>query len=235
MKQILVILISLFFLAVGVYSINEANMKSIFASSPGYERTVILDAGHGGEDGGAVADDGTNEKDINLMIANDIACFFDLFGIDYIATRTEDKSLSDEGLDTIRKRKVSDITNRFSLINGKENSVLLSIHQNFFPQKQYSGTQVFYTKNVKDSAILAQTIQDKVRNSLQPNNTREIKPSGDSVYLLDKAKTTSVMVECGFISNDSELQELKDSTYQAKLSYFIFRGTLDFLSGEKDV
>lgn len=236
MKKWIIILFATVLLTTGINIVNRANTFTYDdVAAQNNFRTVILDAGHGGEDGGAVAPDGTAEKKINLEITKDIGVFFDLFGINYIPVRTTDISVCDEGLDTIRKRKYSDIMNRAALVDSAPDSVLLSIHQNYFPVEKYSGTQVFFSKNTTDSEKLANMLQASVTETLQPNNKRTIKAGGSEIYLLDKAKTTSVLVECGFLSNPQELALLKDKNYQAKIAYRIFRGTYDFLAGKKDV
>ncbi|MCH5197912.1 MAG: N-acetylmuramoyl-L-alanine amidase [Oscillospiraceae bacterium] len=207
----------------GINAVNSESQNFI-------AETIILDAGHGGEDGGAVAADGTVEKDLNLMITKDVAAYFELFGIPYIPVRTEDISVCDEGLGTIRERKSSDILNRFALVNSIKNSILLSIHQNFYSDAKYSGTQVFYSDNNDSSKLLAGEIRKSVVEALAPDNTRKIKPSDSSIYLLYKAQTTSVLVECGFISNSSELEKLKSPVYDSQLAYFIFKGLLNYLN-----
>jgi len=232
------IIISFFALAavflISVITVSKNSSEGIKAASEisrkEIDETIILDAGHGGEDGGAVADDGTLEKDLNLIISNDTAAYFELFGIPYIPVRTEDISVCDEGLSTIRERKRSDIMNRYELINSTENSILLSIHQNFFTDSKYYGTQVFYSDNNESSKLLAGEIRKSVIDALAPDNTREIKPSDSSIYLLYKAETTSVLVECGFISNAEELSKLKTPVYDSQLAYFIFRGLLNYLN-----
>lgn len=191
---------------------------------------VILDAGHGGEDGGAVAADGTREKDINLQITKHIALFFDLFGIDYVSVREDDSLVGDNTLPSVRERKVSDIHRRMELVTQTPGAVLLSIHQNFFVREQYSGTQVFYAPDAAGSPELALSIQQAVVRMLQPDNQRQVKPTEGTVFLLDKASRTSVMVECGFLSNREELEMLKDSQYQAKLSYCVVRGLCDYIN-----
>lgn len=196
--------------------------------------TVILDAGHGGEDSGAVADDSIFEKDINLAITEKISLFFDIFGINYIKIRDSDISVGDTSLDTIRKRKASDINKRYDIINSYDDSVLLSIHQNMFPVDKYSGLQVFYA-DIDSSDVLAKSIQNSVCKAIQPDNTRKIKKCDSSVYLLDKAKVPSVMVECGFLSNKKELTLLQDSVYQNQLAYFICMGMYDYLISVGDV
>lgn len=236
MKFLCVFVSAIIIFSAGVF-VTSKNSTVTFEAIDAYnketEYTVVLDAGHGGEDGGAVAEDGTVEKEINLNITRNIALLFDLFGINYITVRTEDVSVCDDGLISIRKRKSSDLLNREELVNTTENAILLSIHQNFFTQSQYSGTQVFYSANREESAVLAEKIQEKVRTNLQPDNTREIKKSGDSIYLLYNAKQIAVMVECGFLSNKAELEKLKDPVYNAQLSYCIVTGLIDFL--KKDV
>ncbi len=234
MKYIISVSAALLFLAAGIYTIDRSYSYRPVKTDAQLTRIVILDAGHGGEDGGTSAPDGTPEKDINLLISNDIGAFFDFFGVDYIPVRTADVSVCDDGLDTVRKRKYSDIMNRYSLVNSISDSVLLSIHQNYFQQPEYSGTQVFYAEKTGDSKELAESIQNSVVTALQPENARAVKAADENIYLLHKAKTTSVMVECGFLSNPGECEKLKTNSYQTQMAYFIFRGTLNYLSDEKD-
>lgn len=235
MKKAIVLLFGVLLLIIGTARIHSVNTDIPSVASVQPLRTVILDAGHGGEDGGAVAPDGTKEKDLNLLMTDDVAAFFDLFGVPYIPVRTTDTSVCDDGLDTIRERKYSDIMNRAALARSVEDSVFVSIHQNMFSEPEYSGTQVFFSKNTPDSEVLAGMIQNSVVSTLQPDNTRNVKPAGSEIYLLHKAKNTSVLVECGFLSNPQELSRLKDKTYQMKIAYRIFKGVFEFLSEKKDV
>lgn len=233
MKFLCVFVSLIIFFSLGAFIVSKnstATFEAIESYNKTTEYTVVLDAGHGGEDGGAVAHDGTVEKNINLNFTKNISLLFDLFGIKYVTVRTQDVALSDGGLNTIRKRKSSDLLNREKLVNSTENAILLSIHQNFFTESQYSGTQVFYSANNEDSAVLAQEIQQNVRKYLQPENTRETKKSGDNIYLLYNAKQIAVMVECGFLSNENELEKLKDPAYNAQLSYCIVKGLIDFIN-----
>ncbi len=232
-KAVCILTVVLIFIS-GVITAGKSSYQTMteVTSPPVFQfgKTIILDAGHGGEDGGAVAPDGTMEKDLNLVIANTIASYFELFGIPYIPVRTTDESVCDPGLTTVRERKRSDILNRYALINDTPNSVLLSIHQNMFSEPKYNGTQVFYAGGDANSEQLASLIRDSVLTALQPDNTRAIKPSTDSIYLLYHAKTTSVLVECGFLSNENELQKLKDEAYESQISYYIFKAMLQYLS-----
>lgn len=201
---------------------------TISDNSSSTKHIYILDAGHGGEDGGAVAADGTPEKDLNLSVSEKTHIFFVLFGLDHISVRKSDTSVCNEGLDTIRSRKISDIHNRYDLVNNTPNSILLSIHMNKFTEEKYKGTQVFYSPLVSESANIASIIQETIINMLQPNNKREVKPTNGTVYLLDKAQRPSVLIECGFLSNNEELKLLKNDTYQSKLSYFITRSIIGY-------
>lgn len=198
------------------------------------EVTVILDAGHGGEDGGAVAYDGTEEKDINLEITSKIAALFDIFDINYVEIRNSDCSVGDLSLDTVKERKTSDIKKRFEIVNSTENSLLLSIHQNMYSVEKYSGLQVFYAPGCTESELLADSIQNTVKTALQPENTRKIKQSDKSIFLLYNAENPSVLVECGFMSNFEELNKLKTEEYQCKLAYFITSGLIKYLTVSKE-
>lgn len=192
--------------------------------------TVLIDAGHGGVDGGAVAGDGTEEKHINLQIALLLEQQLGALGIRTAMTRTTDESIHDSSAQTIREKKVSDIHNRMQLMEETENCIFVSIHQNKFSDTSLNGTQVFYSPNTTASAQLAQTIQTSVRSLLQTENTREIEKSGSSIYLLYYARKPAVLVECGFLSNTAELEKLKEGTYQKQLAFCIAAGILEYLN-----
>ncbi len=204
-------------------SLNTAKYKS-----------VIIDAGHGGVDGGTSADDGTLEKDLNLQIAMKLNEMLKSFGVETILIRDSDISIHDDTAKTIRQKKVSDLKNRLNIINNTDESVFVSIHQNHFGESKYHGTQIFYSKNNPDSQTLADCIRMPVVSYLQPDNTREIKQSGTEIYLLNNAQSPSVMVECGFLSNSDETNRLKDENYQRKLAFIISLGIIDYFSKTED-
>ena len=199
------------------------------------ESVIIVDAGHGGVDGGAVAKDGTLEKDINLSIAHKLYDLLRMNGIQTKMTRSEDISIHDPDAQTIRQKKVSDIHNRLRMLNETENAMLVSIHQNHYSRPKYHGTQVFYSGNHPQSSILADSIQRTVSALLQPDNTRETKKSGTQIYLLYHAQQPAVMVECGFLSNDAETELLKTDNYQYKLAVSIYNGILNYFSDAEEV
>ena len=184
---------------------------------------IIIDAGHGGFDGGAEAADGTNEKDLNLAIALKVGDFARAFGYETVMTRSEDRALCD-GISATRKNKVEDMKNRLSVIEKNSDAIFVSIHINKFEASSVNGAQVFFSPNNENSMALSENIQSSISSHLQPDNKRVIKKSGDGIFLLKKAQIPSVLVECGFLSNTRELSLLKDNIYQSKLAFSIVLG-----------
>ncbi|HIZ55511.1 MAG TPA: N-acetylmuramoyl-L-alanine amidase [Firmicutes bacterium] len=191
---------------------------------------IIIDAGHGGLDGGTVGVNGMSEKDINLDIALKLQDFLTISGYDVVMTRTEDVSIHDDSAHTVADKKRSDLQKRLKIVNNNPNSITVSIHQNFFTEGKYSGAQMFYgTKNVL-SEYMATCIQDTFVEYLQPENTRQIKPIGSEVYLIHNATTPAVLVECGFLSNPEEAALLATDEYRNKVAFTIFKGIISFLN-----
>ena len=193
---------------------------------------IILDAGHGGFDGGAVAGDGTLEKDINLNMALNVNEMLKSCGYDVILTRDTDVGTESDPSASISKRKVSDLKNRLKLINSYESGIFVSIHLNKFTTSTANGAQVFYSKNNAKSSVLGQSIQNSIVELLQPENERVIKQGTKSTYLLYNAQIPSVIVECGFLSNAAELKKLKNENYQKEMSFAIFCGILNYINKE---
>lgn len=190
---------------------------------------IIVDAGHGGMDGGTSAADGTKEKDINLSIARKLNLLLVASGYKTVMLRNDDALIGDNSLSTIRARKVSDIRKRLEVAESYPESILVSIHQNYYSVPKYNGAQVFYSTNSPKSKILAQSIQDSVVNGLQPDNNRKIKAVGSDIYLLYNCTLPAVMVECGFMSNESEAEKLKTDSYQTQMALSIMQGILNYL------
>ncbi|MGN0485646.1 MAG: N-acetylmuramoyl-L-alanine amidase [Acutalibacteraceae bacterium] len=188
--------------------------------------TIIIDAGHGGEDGGASSSGGILEKDINLSIAKKVNDLLTLLGYHTVMIREDDRLIYDDSCETQRQKKVSDIHNRMEIMKKYPEGIFLSIHQNHFSQSKYTGAQVFYSKNDPQSKVIAQSIQDQIRAKLQPENSRKIKISGKEIYLLYNAVIPAVMVECGFLSNGGEALLLNDEEYQKKMSLAIAEGLI---------
>lgn len=190
---------------------------------------IVIDAGHGGVDGGSSGVDGTIEKDINLSIALKLRDMLEFYGFETVMTREVDESIHSQGANTIREKKVSDLHNRLSIINSTDNCLFISIHQNYFEQSKYSGTQVFYSPNNTESEKLAEIMQKTIVDMLQNDNTREIKKADKTLYLLHNAQKPAIMVECGFMSNEKELALLKSDDYQKQMALSITNGILKYL------
>ncbi len=182
---------------------------------------IIIDAGHGGEDGGATGRNGVLEKDLNLTLSAMLADLLRGAGYTVVQTRTEDRLLCDP--DTKKgHRKQGDLENRVKYTEKYPNSVLVSIHMNTFPTANCEGVQVWYSQNDERSAALAKQIQDGVKAHLQRDNNRRVKAATSSIYLLRHAKAPAVLVECGFLSTPSECERLCDTVYQQKLALVFF-------------
>lgn len=213
---------------------NGKTERAALVSAPSViqERTVILDAGHGGFDGGAIAADGTSEKDINLHITLQLGEYLRLCGYRVVYTRTEDTATDTIPGASVSRRKVDDMKQRLSFMKENPDAVFISIHLNKFTAGNVSGTQVFYSDRVLQSKILGQCIQNAVVRQLQPENTRSSKKEGRNTYLSRNATVPFAIVECGFLSNTRELALLKQPEYQDELAYCIFGGILDYFSAQ---
>lgn len=189
--------------------------------------TIVIDAGHGGDDGGAVSCSGKRESVFNLQIALRLDDLFHLLGYHTTMVRSTDCSVFTAG-DTIAQKKISDLKHRVQIAHQNPNSILVSIHQNTFPEEKYYGPQVFYAAS-QQSAALAKAMQSNLSTSLNSGSKREEK-QGSGIYLLDKLRTPGILVECGFLSNRKEEALLQTPEYQKKLSSVIAATVATFLS-----
>lgn len=204
------------------FSRSAASGSVDFAST-----VIVIDAGHGGFDPGAVYG-GYDEKDINLRIALTLRNIFESYGYTVVMTRTDDSSTESNPSLQISKRKTSDIHNRVALAEKYTNSILISIHQNAFSDRKQHGTQVFYGTQSEKSKALAEYIRIEVKNNLQPMNTRETKKGTSDIYILKNCKVPTVLVECGFMTNADDLTIINDIEYVRKLAFCIFCGYIDY-------
>ena len=191
------------------------------------EKTVIIDAGHGGEDCGAVGVDGVFEKDLNIEIATEIGKALEEKGYTVLYTRTEDKLLYTEEENIKGIRKISDLKNRCKIANEHPNAIFVSIHMNSYSSAKYSGLQVYYSDNDEESAALAGKIQSSVRTLLQNGNTRTTK-NGKDIYILENTEPVAVLIECGFLTNAEECKKLSEKEYQKRLSSAIVCGIIRY-------
>ena len=180
-------------------------------------RVLILDAGHGGEDGGASSASGSKESDVNLNIVLKTEALMAFLGVRTELTRDQDRSIHSDGSSTLHEKKVSDLKNRVELINSFSDAMLISVHQNYFTDSRYSGAQVFYTGG-DVSRQWGEGTQEVLRQVLDPDNDRAAKMIPDSIYLFSHISCPAILVECGFLSNGEEASLLLTDTYQRKIS-----------------
>ena len=186
---------------------------------------IVLDAGHGGRDGGASGPGGVCEKDLTFAVTEDLADFLRITGYDVALTRTQDVMMSDGGEGT---RKMQDMRYRLQVARAAEDPVFVSIHMNRNPVESCRGTQIYYSGNHPDSRALANTMRETVVQEIQPENHRQVKEAGSSIYLLDRLECPAVLVECGFLSNPEEAEKLCDPAYQCDLAFVLCRAISSF-------
>ena len=221
----------LFFAALALFGAQTMRAFGVVAFHADFfekKGTVVVDAGHGGEDGGATGVHGELEKDINLAIALELQRLLEQHQFEVVMVRDWDTDLSDQNLPTVAQRKRSDLQRRLRLVEESGDCVLLSIHQNFFTESQYSGAQVFYSANDPRGEALAEAIRASIVETLQPENTRQNKV-GEGVYLLEQCRVPAVLVECGFLSNPEEAAALADPDYQKRMAQAIYNGLVRYL------
>ena len=194
------------------------------------QRTVVvIDAGHGGEDGGAVSCTGALEKEINLEISMRLNDLFHLLGYHTRMIRKTDVSVYTAG-NSVAQRKASDLKARVQAVEDLESPILVSIHQNLFPDARYNGAQVFYDPAGKGQ-YLAETLQAAFRDTLNPGSRRQIKKA-DGIYLMEHVSCPAVLIECGFLSNPEEESRLRVAEYQKNICIIIAVETAKFLDGQ---
>lgn len=189
--------------------------------------TVILDAGHGGIDSGAISPDGIEEKILNLPITEKIAEFLSLYQVDVILTRDDDRLLGGGAKGSVKR---SDLVARVKTTEQYENPIFLSIHMNKFSIPKYSGLHVFYSRNNPQSEALALKVQNMVKEKLQPINNRVPKVAGSNIFVLDRVECPAILIECGFLSNYEETRLLASEDYQRKLAFVISLSIMEYLS-----
>ena len=210
----------LMMMAATLAQLNELMQPAMEPVALGRGRALILDAGHGGEDGGAVSITGVPESQINLAIVLKLRDVLGLYGVDPVVLREEDISLHDSEAGTLREKKRSDLKNRVALVEEVEGGTLLSIHQNTYPGSRYHGTHVFYAPT-EGSQKLAEHFQNSIKIALQPDNERAVKQIPDTVYIMNHVTCPAILIECGFLTNPGEEALVRDEDYQRKLSAVI--------------
>ena len=206
-----------------LHSVETVGEMTPFAAHP----VIVIDAGHGGIDGGATGVAGTREEAVNLSIAKRLDALLQLMGYETVMTRTTGESLATEG-STIRAQKQSDLKNRVQIVNSQASAVLVSIHQNHFPDPKYDGPQVFYAGDAEE---LANAMQSVLTAVLDPGNSRAAKRSS-GVYLMEHIEQPGLLVECGFLSNPAEEQKLNSPEHQKRIAAALAAVLARFADGQ---
>lgn len=230
-RHLMIILIFVILFCGGYLLYYNLSVNVILSSTSIQERkpiNIVIDCGHGGEDGGAVSPSGMLEKDVNLQIGLSLEKLMRQSGFSVTMIRSTDKSVADSDKTTLRDKKVSDLHNRVRIVNSDSNNILISIHQNIFEDSRYSGTQVFYSDNNSGSKDLAENIRLAVKGLLQKDNERQCKVTSDNIFLLKKSDVPAVLVECGFLSNPQEESKLSEKEYRDQLAFCIYTGFLEY-------
>ena len=227
------IFLILFATVVGIVSFNKGeDLITNSAATIPYDKIIVLDPGHGGEDAGATGINGVLEKDLNLQMAFEIGAALEEKGYIVVYTRTDDKLLYTKEQDIKGIRKISDLKNRCKVAERYPNSIFVSIHMNSFGSEKYSGLQVYYSEKNNESRILADAIQNKVISDIQKDNNRVTKP-GKDIYILENVDNTAVLIECGFLTNKAECEKLSEKEYQKELSFSIVCAIIDYIEKAK--
>ncbi|GAA0106862.1 N-acetylmuramoyl-L-alanine amidase CwlD [Paraclostridium sordellii] len=223
-KHVSIIGVFLCFLCIFIFEVNR-NSQDVMSYMPITNKVILLDAGHGGMDPGATNEDKSIlEKDINLQITLKLRELLESSGCLVLLTREEDTSLyEEEAGKTTRQKYNENLKNRRKMIEESGVDAFVSIHLNKFEQSKYYGAQTFYPEGQNDSKLLSQFIQDELKRVVDKTNQRKIKPSKD-IYLLKENKIPSVLIECGFLSNEKESKLLNDEKYQEKVAWAIYAG-----------
>lgn len=213
--------------------VKNENIKSV-NSTLVTNKTIIVDAGHGLPDEGAIGINYTTEQKINLAIALKLQSLLEQSGANVILTRSDENGIYSLDSKSIREKKVSDIKNRVEIGNNSNADIFVSIHLNKYPPSPiYRGWQTFYQENSEDSKLLANRIHEAIGNNIDYANNRKPMKITD-VYIMEHVNIPSVVVECGFLSNPEEVELLKDDDYQTKLAWGIFMGIQDYFY-KKDI
>ena len=203
--------------------VSNGGLKPVISQNS--RSTLVLDAGHGGIDGGAISDSGLKESDINLQIALKTEALVRFLGIDTVMTRETDTDNSDNKAYS----EHDNLVQRAKLANSTENAVLISIHQNKFPSAVVSGAEVMYSDN-DDSKALGLITQDNLVTLLDSSNRRVARPAPKELLLTSSVECPTILVECGFMSNPQEVQKLASNDYQLKLAAILAGSYIQFLN-----
>ena len=234
-KHIVFVVMATIITTISILKVREVSEEAI-SYMPITNKTIVLDAGHGGIDSGTSSDDKTIfEKDINLAITLKLKELIESSGGLVVLTRDDDSSLYEEnGNKTTRQKYNENLKNRKKIADESNADMFISIHLNYFTQSKYYGAQTFYPESNKDGKALASCIQDEFKRVVDNRNNRVIKPRND-LYLLKDCKIPSALIECGFLSNEKEAKLLNDEEYQEKIAWAIYSGIQKYFDENENI
>lgn len=206
-----------------IFAIGITGAKTAVDSAARAKPVVVLDAGHGSTDNGTIGVGGVSEKVVNLQITMKTKLLLELLGCDVVMTRVNDEPIAES--------KLADMRLRLKIANTYPGGILLSIHQNFYPDASQHGAQVFFGEKTEGSKQLATILTDTFREKLDPDNRRKIKEGKGHYLLLEKTVVPAVLIECGFMSNPAEAKKLYDENYQMQLAFCIAGAVITFQNG----
>lgn len=217
------------FMVIAVSLSSKSEMKNIIdtVSLPVSGKVVVVDAGHGKPDEGAEVGDGTTEAQTNLKIALKLQNLLEQSGCTVILTRSDENGIYDIDSKTLKQKKISDIKNRVKIGNESSADIFVSIHLNKIPQQQYDGWQTFYNEKSEQGRKLATSIQAKLNESIQKENKR-VASKIENVYIIKNVEIPTTIVECGFLSNEKEKEQLLTDSYQNRLAWGIYNGIIEY-------
>lgn len=211
------------FIALSAFAVNLDKTKAVTALITYAEPTLVIDAGHGGIDGGAIGANGAKESDINLAIALRLQAVSAFCGKRCVMTRTDDSRATN----ALTYSEHDELVYRVDVVNSTDNPVLLSIHQNCYPTAQPSGAQVIYSQNGYSESF-GQLMHSNLVSYLDPQNRRVAEPDKSKLYILSNVDCPAILVECGFVSNHTDITKLTDSRYQTALSTVLMASFIQF-------
>jgi len=228
-KKRIVLLASLLIavVAIGIFqmSLKEESIETV--ALPVSNKVIVLDAGHGNPDGGAVSKNGISEADINLKIVLKLQNLLEQSGATVILTRSDENGIYDVDKTKLKNQKISDIKNRVKIGNSSSANIFVSIHLNKIPQSQYSGWQTFFKNGSEQGEKLATSIQENLNKTIEKENNR-VPMKLDNVYIVKNVEIPLTIVECGFLSNEEEERKLQEDDYQNKLAWGIYNGIINY-------
>ena len=222
-------MISLIAIAVFSFSLRQLPTEDALptVSFPVSNKVIVVDAGHGVPDEGAESSNGTTEAETNLKIAQKLQNLLEQSGATVILTRSDENAIYDIDSKTLKQKKISDIHNRVKIGNESSADIFVSIHLNKIPQEQYYGWQTFYKEGDEESIKLANALQNNLNEAIQKENKR-VAMKLDTVYIMKHVEIPISIVECGFLSNPEEEQQLLEDSYQDRLAWGIYNGIMDY-------